>query len=134
MPDVVHFTCDSMQAYHLAADWMAFTGIHPLRPNITVNSAACGGNIFVHLNKTMNIFLPCSGNYNAGKMVRGEINASIPGEHIEGVVARLAARKARTGGPSITRLGEPFPGADICKNCPLIVFKKAGDAPEAAKA
>ena len=45
------------------------------------------------------------------------------------VVDRLLRRKADKGGASITRVGDPFPGGDICKNCPLISFKKAG--PEA---
>jgi len=53
---------------------------------------------------------------------------AIPGADIGLVVARLMERKAATGGASLTRSGQPFPGADICKNCPLIVFKK-GEAP-----
>ena len=40
------------------------------------------------------------------------------------LVDRLAKRVDEKGGAAITRLGEGFPGADICKNCPLIVFKK----------
>lgn len=43
--------------------------------------------------------LPSSGSYNAGKTERGEINFILP--------------------------GDGFPGADICKNCPLILFHKA---------
>jgi len=127
MPDVVHFTCDAMQAYHLVTDWMATQGVPVLQSSITVNSAACGGNVRVLESGQANVYLACSGNYNAGKMERGEVNVSIPGDQLPALVERLLARKAKTGGASITRLGEPFPGADICKNCPLIVFTKAKD-------
>jgi uncharacterized protein (DUF169 family) len=125
-PDVVHFYCDSMQAYHLTTDWMAVMDVHPLKASMTANSAACGGNVYAWQEKTANVFLPCSGNYNAGKMERGEINVSIPGADLPLMIERLLERKRTTGGASITRLGDPYPGADICKNCPLIAFKKAG--------
>jgi uncharacterized protein (DUF169 family) len=124
-PDVVHFYCDNMQAYHLVVDWMAAMDRHPLRPNMTMNSAACAGNVQCYNTDEANVFLACSGSYNAGKTERGEINVAIPGSQIGAVVERLLARKAATGGASLTRSGQPFPGADICKNCPLIVFKKA---------
>ncbi|EPR44285.1 protein of unknown function DUF169 [Desulfovibrio sp. X2] len=129
-PDVIHFYCDNMQAYHLLGDWMAVRDIHPLRPNLTVNSAACGGNVYVHDTGLANLYLACSGSYNSGKTERGEINVSIPGKDLPAMVARLEKRIADKGGAAITRLGEPFPGADICKNCPLITFTK-GKAPEA---
>ncbi len=128
-PHVVHFYCDNMQAYHLVVDWMAVKNVHPLRPNMTMNSAACAGNVFAYKNASMNVFLACSGSYNAGKTERGEINVAIPGDDLPLVVDRLMRRKAEKGGASITRVGDPFPGGDICKNCPLISFKKAG--PEA---
>lgn len=130
-PDVVHFYCDNMQAYHLVVDWMSARDIHPLRPNMTMNSAACAGNVQAYQTNEANVFLACSGSYNAGKTERGEINVAIPGTDIGIVVERLLARKEATGGASLTRSGHPFPGADICKNCPLIVFKKA-EAPVAA--
>ena len=126
-PDTVHFYCDNMQAYHLVVDWMAVKDRHPLRPNMTMNSAACAGNVYTYDTGEANVFLACSGSYNAGKTERGEINVAIPGADIGLVVARLKARKEREGGVSITRVGHPFPGADICKNCPLIVFKKGKD-------
>lgn len=129
-PDVVHFYCDNMQAYHLVVDWMSARDIHPLRPNMTMNSAACAGNVQAYQSNEANVFLACSGSYNAGKTERGEINVAIPGTDIGIVVERLLARKEATGGASLTRSGHPFPGADICKNCPLIVFKKA-EAPAA---
>ncbi len=122
-PDVVHFYCDNLQSYHLAIDYMAATDTHPLRPMVTMSSSACGGTVFSYLEKTFNLCPSCSGSYNAGKTERGEVNAFIPGFQIEAVVERLLERLAATGGASITRPGDPFPGADICKNCPLIVFK-----------
>ncbi len=123
-PDTVHFYCDNMQAYHLAVDYMAATDTHPLRPNITMNSSACGGNVWSYMEKQFNMLPACSGSYNAGKTERGEINVVIPGTQIESVVDRLLERKSKLGSSSITKPGDGFPGADICKNCPLIVFKK----------
>lgn len=123
-PSAVHFYCDNMQSYHLAVDWMAATDIHPLRANITMSSSACGGNVYSYLEKHANILPACSGSYNSGKTERGEVNVIIPGEHIIMTVERLLERKHGSGSSSITKPGDPFPGADICKNCPLIIFKK----------
>ena len=125
-PHVVHFYCDNLQSYHLAVDYMAGTDTHPLRPMVTMSSSACGGSVFCWQEKTFNMCPACSGSYNAGKTERGEVNVFIPGAHIEATVNRLLQRIGKAGSSSITRPGDPFPGADICKNCPLIVFKEAG--------
>ena len=130
-PNVVHFYCDNMQSYHLAIDYMAATDTHPLRPMVTMSSSACGGSVFTSLEQTMNMCPACSGSYNSGKTERGELNVFIPGAHIGLTVERLMERIAQAGASSITRPGDPFPGADICKNCPLIAFKKSGKEPEA---
>lgn len=122
-PDTVHFYCDNMQAYHLAVDYMAATDTHPLHPTITMNSSACGGNVRTYIAQEFNMLPACSGSYNAGKTERGEINVVIPGKQFPAVFARLQERIA-AGSSSITRPGDGFPGADVCKNCPLIVFKK----------
>ena len=124
IPDVVHFCCDNMQAYHLVDDWMAVTGVHPFRPSLCINSAVCGGTAFSFIHHQANMTLACAGSYNSGKMERGEINVMIPGDHIRAVVERMALRVEKTGGVSLTRTGHPFPGADICQNCPLIVFRE----------
>jgi len=124
-PDTVHFYVDNMQAYHLGVDYMAALDVHPLRPQMTMNSSACGGNVYTYQEKTFNQLPACSGSYNAGKTERGETNVMIPGEHIAAVVQRLIARKQLAGAASVTRPGDPFPGADVCKNCPLIEFKPA---------
>lgn len=125
-PDIVHFCCDNMQAYHLVDDWMAVRDIHPFRPSLSVNSAVCGGSAFCHIHQQANMTLACAGSYNSGKMERGEINVMIPGADMEAVARRMSERVSKTGGVSLTRKGHPFPGADICQNCPVIIFKKAG--------
>lgn len=122
-PDTVHFYCDNMQAYHLAVDYMAATDTHPLRPSITMNSSSCSGNVWTFLNQEFNMVPACSGSYNAGKTERGEINVMIPGKKFPAVMDRLLDR-IKAASSSITRPGDGFPGADICKNCPLIIFKK----------
>lgn len=123
-PDVVHFCCDNMQAYHLLNDWMATRDVHPLRPNLCVNSSVCGGSVFALAEQQANLTLACAGSYNSGKMERGEINVMIPGKHLSAMIQRMRRRVKRTGGISLTRPGQPFPGVDICQNCPLILFKK----------
>lgn len=123
-PHVVHFYCDNMQSYHLAVDYMAATDTHPLRPQVTMSSSACGGSVFCWKENTFNMCPACSGSYNAGKTERGELNVFIPGNQIEAVVNRLLQRIDTSGSSSITKPGDPFPGRDVCKNCPLIIFKK----------
>lgn len=125
-PDVIHFYCDNMQSYHLAVDYMAAADTHPLRPNVTMSSSACGGSVFCYQEQSFNMCPACSGSYNAGKTERGEVNVFIPGGRIEATVRRLLARIEKTGASSITRPGDPFPGGDICKNCSVIAFKAAG--------
>lgn len=124
IPDTVHFYCDNMQAYHLLVDYMSAMDIHPIHSNLTVNSAACGGNVFSYLEKSANMITACGGTYNSGKMERGEINVIIPGEHIVATIQRLMDRINNLGSASLTRPGDHFPGADVCKNCPMIVFRK----------
>ncbi len=124
-PHAVHFICDSLQAYHLACDFMAATDTHPLRTQLLMSSSSCGGSVHCWKTSGFNFTTPCSGAYNAGKMERGESSVFIPGRHIEAVVTRLLERVATHGAAAITRPGDPFPGADICKNCPLIRFRPA---------
>lgn len=125
-PDVVHFCCDNLQAYTLACDYMAATDTHPLHTQLTMSSAACGGSVYSWQHKTFNYSTACSGSYNAGKIERGECYVFIPGEHIAAVASRLEERIGTHGNASITTPGDPFPGRDVCKNCPLIIFRKGG--------
>ena len=126
-PSVVHFYCDSLQAYHLAVDYMAATDTHPLHPQIFMSSSACGGSVYTFQQTMFNYCPPCSGSYNSGKTERGESNVTIPGSQIGAVVERLLARISKNGSSSITRPGDCFPGADICSNCPQIIFKKSDE-------
>lgn len=127
MPHVVHFYCDNIQAYHLSVDYMAALNVHPLRPMSCMSSSSCGGSVFSWQEAAFNMCPACAGGYNAGKTERGEVNVFIPGEQIERVVGRLLGRVNDTGGSSLSRNGDAFPGGDICKNCPLIIFK-SGEA------
>ena len=131
-PDTVHFYCDNMQAYHLAVDYMAAMDVHPLRTNITMNSSACAGNVYTYLEQTANVCTACSGSYNSGKTERGELNFFVPGAHLEPLVQRLVTRINEHGTGAITRTGENFPGAAICKNCNMIVYKR-GECMESAQ-
>ncbi len=123
-PDTVHFYCDPMQAYHLAVDYMAATDTHPLHSTITMNSSACGGNVSTYQTQEFNMLPACSGSYSAGKTERSEINVIIPGAKIEAVCLRLKERIDNQASSSLIRPGDGFPGADICKNCSLIAFKR----------
>ncbi len=123
MPDLVHFCCDNIQAYHLLNDWMAVTNTHPFHPNLCVNSAVCGGSAYCYTEQTANLSLACGGSYNSGKMERGEINVMIPGKDFLPMILRMEKRKQRSGGISLIKNGQPFPGSNICKNCPLISFR-----------
>lgn len=123
-PDLVRFCCDNMQAYHLLDDWMAVRDVHPLRPALCLNSSVCGGSVFSFMEKQANLTLACAGSYSSGKMERGEINVTMPGMDIAAVAARMTERRRKTGGVSLVHGGNPFPGADICQNCPLIMFRR----------
>lgn len=123
-PSVVHFYCDPMQAYHLMVDYIAALDRHPLRMYHSTGSAACGSSVFSFQENTINLHTACPGSYSSGKTERGEVNVTIPGEHIGLVVDRLLERKEDTGDTSLTNPGDPFPGVDVCKNCPQIRFKQ----------
>lgn len=124
-PTVVHFYCDNLQSYQLAVDWMAAKDKHPLRPTVCTSSAACGGSVVCYQSGEANITPACAGSYNSGKTERGEVNMFIPGQDIEAVIDRMLERKEINGGGcSATRPGDPFPGANICKNCTLIAVKR----------
>ena len=57
-PDVVHFYCDPIQAYHLGVDYMAATNTHPLRPHLTMSSSSCGGSVWCYNNQSFNLTPP----------------------------------------------------------------------------
>lgn len=121
-PDVVHFYCDNVQSHYLAVDYMIATKTHPLRPMVCENGSACGGAVFCFQEQTFNVTPSCPGSYSSGKTERGEVNVFIPGSRIEATVLQLMIRNNERGDEA-----DEFPGADICKNCPLIQFKRDGD-------
>lgn len=124
-PHVVHFYCDTMQAHHLSIDYMTATNTPALRPLMTGAAASCGGSVFCWQEQSFNMCPGCAGNYNSGKLERGEINVFIPADHMEPMINRLLSRIQETGSSAIARPGDPFPGSDVCKNCPQILFKEA---------
>ena len=125
-PDVVHLCCDNLQAYTLACDYMAVTDTHPLKTQLTVSAAACGGCVYSSLENTFNYSTVCSGSYACGKVERGECYVFIPGPALDAVAKRLAERLAKNGTGGLTHPGDPHPGRDVCKNCPTIIFRKGG--------
>lgn len=53
---------------------------------------------------------------------QAEINWIWPYEHIEPTVHWTLERTVRDGGASFPRTGETYPGFDICKLCPFLVW------------
>ena len=127
-PDVVHLCCDNLQAYTLACDYMAATDTHPLKTQLMTSSAACGGCVYCWQENTFNYSTVCSGSYGCGKVERGECYVFIPGSALDAVVGRIEARLAKHGAGGLTRPGDPHPGRDVCKNCPIIIFRKGESA------
>ncbi len=123
-PDLIHIICDVLQSYHLYNDYASAMDTHPVRPNLMMNSAVCGGAVWTYNNNKINIVPMCSGSYTAGKTEQGEINVFVPWEHFEPMIRRLLERTARDGGASFPRTGETYPGFDICKLCNFLIFKE----------
>lgn len=123
-PDVVHGMSDVLQAYHLGNDWMTAMDIHPFEMTMTMNSSACHGVAAVYLTDKPNITPMCSGSYTAGKTEQGEINWIWPGSHLEPTVRWMLERTVRDKGVSFPRTGETYPGFNMCKLCPFLVWMK----------
>jgi len=123
-PDVIHGMSDVLQAYHLGNDWCAAMDIHPFEMTMTMNSSACHGVAASYLTGRPNIAPMCSGSYTAGKTEQGEINWIWPGEQLEPTVRWMLERTVRDGGVSFPRTGETYPGFNMCKLCPFLVWTK----------
>lgn len=123
-PDVIHGMSDVLQAYHLGNDWCAAMDIHPFEMTMTMNSSACHGVAAVFLTKKPNITPMCSGSYTAGKTEQGEINWIWPADQLEPTVKWLLERTVRDGGASFPRTGETYPGFNMCKLCPFLIWTK----------
>jgi uncharacterized protein (DUF169 family) len=123
-PDVIHGLSDVLQAYHLGNDWCAAMDVQPFEMTMTMNSSACHGVAAVYLTDKPNITPMCSGSYTAGKTEQGEINWIWPGDHLEPTVRWMLERTVRDGGASFPRTGETYPGFNMCKLCPFLVWAK----------
>lgn len=121
-PDVIHGICDPLQAYYLANDWCAAFDIHPFEMWMTMNSSVCHGCVHAYRSGKPNITLMCSGSRTAGKTEQGEVNYIFPGRQLETSFHWTLERIVRDGSAAYSRQAEPFPGPDICKLCPFLVF------------
>lgn len=123
-PDVVFFLLLPFQAYHVLNDYMAATGRSSLTFNHTPNSALCSGSVWAYNHNTANLTTPCAGSKTSGKSDMSMVNLFIPGPHIKASAAQLLKRAAEMGGPSVLgKGGEPWPGLDVCKGCPLFKYE-----------
>jgi uncharacterized protein (DUF169 family) len=122
-PDVIHGMSDVLQAYHLGNDWCAANDTHPFKMTMTMNSSVCHGVVSCYVTKEPNITPMCSSSYTAGKTEQGEINWIFPGNQLKPTVQWMLERTVRDGGASFPRTGETYPGFDICKLCPYLVWK-----------
>jgi uncharacterized protein (DUF169 family) len=123
-PDIVHFICNPLQAYHILNDYMGAFDIHPLTFTQTINSTVCSGDVTVYLTRKPNMNTMCSGSYTSGKTERGEVNVVIPGNQIGAVARRMLKRTVRDKGVSFPHTGNAYPGFDVCKACQMLAFKK----------
>ena len=123
-PDVIHGMSDVLQSYHLGNDWCAALDTHPFEMTMTMNSSVCHGVVNCYVSKRPNITPMCSSSYTAGKTEQGEINWIWPGSQLKPTVKWMLERTVRDGGVSFPRTGETYPGFNICKLCPFLVWTK----------
>jgi len=125
--DVIHGMSDVLQAYHLGNDWCAAFDTHPFEMTMTMNSSVCHGLVACYVTKKPNITPMCSSSYTAGKTEQGEINWIWPGDQLKPTVKWMLERTVRDSGVSFPRTGETYPGFDICKLCPYLLWKTPKD-------
>ena len=123
-PDVIHMICDVLQSYHIGNDWDAAFDTHPFEMIMTMNSSVCHGCVYTYVTQKPNITQMCSGSYTSGKTEQGEINVIMPYSHLEPTLKWTLERIIRDGGASYPRTGHTYPGYDVCKLCPFLIFKK----------
>jgi len=124
-PDIVFIMCLPYQAYHLLNDYMAATG----KPNLTFfhtpNSAVCSGSVWAYNHQTANLTTMCAGSKTSGKSEMAYMNLFIPGTQFIHTIEQQVKRCDETGGPSLLgQGGQPWPGLDACKSCPLFRFEE----------
>ena len=104
---------------------MAAMGLSTLTFNHTPNSAVCSGSVWAFNNHTANMTSMCAGSKTSGKTDMSMVNVFIPGNQLRKIAAQLIRRVSETGGPSVLgKGGEPWPGLDACKSCPLFKFEE----------
>jgi uncharacterized protein (DUF169 family) len=123
-PDIVYFMLLPFQAYHVLNDYMAATNRGNLTFNHTPNSAVCSGSVWAFNHNTANMTTMCAGSKTSGKTDMAMVNLFIPGTQIKDSAAQLLKRVTEMGGPSVLgKGGEPWPGMDVCKGCPLFKYE-----------
>jgi uncharacterized protein (DUF169 family) len=123
-PDIVFFMLLPYQAYHVLNDYMSATGRSSLTFNHTPNSAVCSGSVWAFVNNTANMTTMCAGSKTSGKSDMSMMNLFIPGTQIKDSTAQLLKRITEMGGPSVLgKGGQPWPGLDVCKGCPLFKYE-----------
>ncbi len=123
-PDIVFFMALPYQMYHILNDYMAATGQSSLQFNHTPNSAVCSGSVWAYNHNTANLTTMCAGSKTSGKSEMSMLNLFIPGGQIKATTAQLLKRVRETGGPSLLgKGGEPWPGLDVCKGCPMFKYE-----------
>ncbi|MGA3113019.1 MAG: DUF169 domain-containing protein [Syntrophobacteraceae bacterium] len=123
-PDVVSFMLLPYQAYQVLNDYMGATGRSSLTFNHTPNSAVCSGSVWAFNHNTANMTTMCAGSKTSGKTDMAMLNLFVPGTQIKDSAAQLLKRVTEMGGPSVLgKGGEPWPGMDVCKGCPLFKYE-----------
>jgi len=123
-PDIVYFMLLPYQAYHVLNDYMSATNRSSLTFNHTPNSAVCSGSVWALVNNTANLTTMCAGSKTSGKSDMSMMNLFIPGTQIKASAAQFLKRITETGGPSVLgKGGQPWPGLDVCKGCPLFKYE-----------
>jgi uncharacterized protein (DUF169 family) len=123
-PDMVFFMLLPYQAYHVLNDYMSATKRSNLTFNHTPNSAVCSASVWAFTNNTANLTTMCAGSKTSGKSDMSMMNLFIPGKQIKASAAQFLRRIADMGGPSVLgKGGQPWPGLDVCKGCPLFKYE-----------
>ncbi|HZE20731.1 MAG TPA: DUF169 domain-containing protein [Desulfobaccales bacterium] len=123
-PDIVFLMLLPYQAYHVLNDYMSATNRSSLTFNHTPNSAVCSGSVWAFNHDTANLTTMCAGSKTSGKTDMSMVNLFIPGAQIKASAAQLLKRAAEMGGPSVLgKGGQPWPGLDVCKGCPLFKYE-----------
>ena len=123
-PDIVFIMALPYQIYHVLNDYMSATNRSSLTFNHTPNSAVCSGSVWAFVNNTANMTTMCAGSKTSGKSDMAMMNLFVPGTQIKDSAAQLLKRITEMGGPSVLgKGGQPWPGLDVCKGCPLFKYE-----------